>query len=76
MKQELSVDLLCLFCQQQLRGENNKSYKSGDTIKCDSCGELNDYDRVIEVAQKKAVELIKSQTEGEMTITFDKPYEK
>ena len=76
MEQELSVDLLCLFCQQRLRGEKNKSYKSGDTIKCDSCGELNDYDRVIEVAQKKAVDMIKSRTEGEMIVTFDKPSEK
>ncbi|UCC56647.1 MAG: hypothetical protein JSU75_02500 [Gammaproteobacteria bacterium] len=76
MEQELSVDLLCLHCQEQLRGETNKIYKPGDTIKCDSCGELNDYERVIEIAQQKVVELIKSQTEGDMTITLDKPDEK
>lgn len=72
MDNKLSVDLLCLSCQQQLRGEKNKAYRSGDKIKCDSCGELNDYDRVIEVAQKTAIELIKANAKGELTITIDK----
>jgi hypothetical protein len=72
MDNELSVDLLCLSCKQQLRGEKNKDYRSGDKIKCNSCGELNDYDRVIEVAQKTAAELIKAKAKGELTITFDK----
>jgi hypothetical protein len=72
MDNELSVDLLCLSCQQQLRGEKNKVYRSGDQIKCDSCGELNDYDRVIEIAQKTAIELVKARTKGELTITLDK----
>ena len=72
MSEELSVDLLCLSCQQQLRGEKNKAYRSGDKIKCDSCGELNDYDQVIEAAQKTAVEMIKARVKGEPTITIDK----
>ncbi len=76
MKQQLSVDLLCLYCQQKLKGENNRSYQPGDSIKCDACGKPNDYDRVIEVAQQKAIEFIKSQTGGEIDITIDKPDEK
>ena len=75
MDNELSVDLLCLSCQQQLRGEKNKVYRSGDKVKCDSCGELNDYDRVIEAAQKAAVELIKARTQGDLSITIDKSSE-
>jgi DNA-directed RNA polymerase subunit RPC12/RpoP len=75
MDNKLSVDLLCLSCQQQLRGEKNKAYRSGDQIKCESCGELNDYDQIIEVAQKKAIELVKSRANGELTITIDKPSE-
>lgn len=75
MDKELSVDLLCLSCQQQLRGEKNKVYRSGDTIKCDSCGESNDYDQVIEAAQKAAIELIKARTKGDLTITIDKSSE-
>ena len=75
MDNELSVDLLCLSCQQQLRGEKNKAYRSGDRIKCDSCGELNDYDQVIEAAQKAAIELIKAKAKGDLTITIDKSSE-
>jgi len=72
MDNKLNVDILCLSCQQQLRGEKNKAYRSGDKIKCDSCGELNDYDQVIEAAQKTAVEMIKARVKGEPTITIDK----
>jgi hypothetical protein len=76
MEQEISVDLLCLHCQGQLRGETGKTYRPGDTIRCDSCGELNDYERVIEIAREKVAELIRSRAAGDMTITFEKPDEK
>ena len=72
MEEELTVDVLCLFCQQPLTGEKNRVYQSGDQIKCNQCGKLNDYDSVIEAAQKTAVELVKSRTDGELTITTDK----
>ena len=72
MQEELAVDMLCLSCQQPLTGEKNRVYRSGDRIRCNKCGELNDYDSVIEAAQKTAVELIKSRTPGELTITVDK----
>lgn len=76
MVQSLSVDLLCLKCQQKLSGEKNRSYKSGDTVKCDACGELNDYDRLIEVAQQKVVEMARSQGGDDMTINIVKPDDK
>ena len=76
MVQSLSVDLLCLKCQEKLSGEKNRSYKSGDTVKCDACGELNDYDRLIEVAQQKVVEMARSRGGDDMTINIVKPDDK
>ena len=72
MDNEISVDLLCRFCNQQLRGEKGKTYQSGDKVKCDACGKLNDYDGVIEAAQQAVAELIRKRSGSNTEIRFDK----
>ena len=47
---KISITLDCLFCGEPLEGTDDVSYSSGDLIKCQKCGEGNDYDSVIEVA--------------------------
>lgn len=72
MDNEISVDLLCLSCHAQLRGEPGRTYQSGDTVKCDACGALNDYDKVIEAAQQEVARQIRERAGGEMNISFEK----
>ena len=47
---ELHIRLKCLFCSCDLKGDTEKKYESGDMLKCQECGELNDYDSLMEVA--------------------------
>ena len=70
MDSEFKITALCLFCQAPLQDDENTDLKSGDMIKCDSCGELNDFDSVIEVAQEKGVEKVKLQVEAELNKTM------
>lgn len=72
MDSEFTITALCLFCQAPLHSEENAEFKSGDMIKCGSCGELNDYDSVIEVAKEKGIEKVKSQVEAELEKTMKK----
>ncbi len=44
------IALKCLFCECDLKGDTEKTYQSGDMLKCQECGELNDYDSLIDVA--------------------------
>jgi hypothetical protein len=47
---EFHITLKCLFCGCDLKGDTEKKYQSGDMLKCQECGELNDYDSLVEVA--------------------------
>lgn len=47
---EFHITLKCLFCGCDLKGDTEKKFKSGDMIKCQECGEFNDYDSLVEVA--------------------------
>jgi ASC-1-like (ASCH) protein len=70
MDSKFKITLLCLFCHSALQGDKNAEFESGDMIKCVSCGELNDYDSVIEVAKEKGIEKVKSQVEAELKKLF------
>ncbi|MEB3310899.1 MAG: hypothetical protein VKJ02_11755 [Snowella sp.] len=70
MDNNFRITLLCLFCDSALQGDENAEFKSGDMIKCVSCGELNDYDSVIEVAKEKGIDKVKSQIEAELKKLF------
>ncbi|MES1998559.1 MAG: hypothetical protein V4446_04535, partial [Pseudomonadota bacterium] len=47
---EFHIALKCLFCGCDLKGNTEKTYESGDMLKCQECDELNDYDSLVEVA--------------------------
>ncbi len=70
MDSEFKITALCLFCQSPLQADKNTKLESGDMIKCSSCGELNDYDSVIQVAKEKGIEKVKSQVETEWNKTI------
>ena len=72
MDSEFKITALCLFCQSPLQANENAEFESGDMIKCGSCGELNDYDSLIEVAKEKGIEIVKSQVEDELKKTMKK----
>lgn len=50
---EFQITLGCLFCGCDLKGDSERQYESGDMIKCQECGELNDYDSLVEVAREE-----------------------
>lgn len=70
MDEEFKITALCLFCQTPLEAEDGAEFSSGDMIKCNACGESNDYDSVIEVAKEKGVEKVKTELEAELKKSF------
>jgi len=68
------ITLKCLFCGCDLKGDTENTYKSGDLLKCQECGELNDYDSVIQVAAEEgrasAVDYAKEQISKMLKRTF------
>ena len=72
MSSEFKITALCLFCDMPLQADENTAFNSGDMIKCESCGELNDYYSVVEVAKEKGIEQVKSQVQTEVTNVFNK----
>jgi len=63
MKETYTITLLCVFCDVPLQDEEGKEYRSGDLIKCQQCGEENDYDSVLEIAKEKSI----AEIEEDMT---------
>ncbi len=61
MKETYTVTLLCVFCDAPLQDENGKEYQAGELIKCDSCGEDNDYGSVYEIAKDKGLQLVEEE---------------
>jgi len=57
MEENFTIEVLCLFCHSTLTADEDMEFESGDLIKCNSCGEMNDYDSVVEVAKEKAEKL-------------------
>jgi phage FluMu protein Com len=70
MDKSYSIEVKCLFCDATLKSEDGQEYQSGDMIKCSECGELNDYDSVLEVAKEQGVELVKNELEKELKSKF------
>lgn len=61
------INLKCLFCDCNLEGNTEKKFVSGDMIKCQSCGELNDYDSLIEVAIDEGKPIVEQYAKDEIT---------
>jgi len=64
---EFHITLKCLFCGCDLRVDTDKVYASGDMLKCQECGELNDYDSLIEVATEEGKSSMVDYTKEEIT---------
>jgi transcription elongation factor Elf1 len=56
---ELKAPLKCLFCGSPLVKQEGVEFNSGDLIKCNKCGESNDYDSVLEVAKEEGLASMK-----------------
>jgi len=61
-----TVELKCLFCDCVLEGDIEKEYMSGDMLGCKHCGELNDYDSLMDVAADEGKALVAEHIESEM----------
>ncbi|UXD87212.1 hypothetical protein [Thalassolituus hydrocarboniclasticus] len=66
MDKSYSIEVKCLFCDATLKTGEGLEHQSGDMIKCSECGELNDYDSVLEVAKEQGIELIKNELEKDL----------
>lgn len=72
MGNNYTIEVTCLFCDAPMKVEEEKKLESGDIIKCSACGELNDYDSLVDVAKEKGVELVKANLEKEIKSKFKK----
>lgn len=74
MDKPLQISLKCLFCNQPLKGDSEQLHKltSGDLITCSECGELNDYDSVVEIAKKSGIEQLKKNVLDDLKKSFRK----
>ncbi|WP_417698064.1 hypothetical protein [Psychromonas sp.] len=69
-----SISLKCLFCDCPLEGEPETECKSGDLLKCQECGELNDYDALIDVASDEGKELVSDYAKSEIEKMLKKAF--
>ena len=69
-----SISLKCLFCDCPLEGESETEFKSGDLLKCQECGELNDYDALIDVASDEGKELATDYAKSEIEKMLKKAF--
>ena len=69
---EMTINLKCLFCGSALEGPEDAEYLSGDMIKCTKCGEDNDFDSVMEVAQEEGIEKMKGVVQEQLDKEFKK----
>ena len=63
---QFTIPLICLFCDCELQGSAEKEFSSGDMLECQECGELNDYDTLIDVAADEGKELVKKYAKEEI----------
>jgi len=73
---ERKITLVCLFCGSPLQGAEDAEYASGDMIKCNECGEFNDYDSVIEVAKEKGIAEISEEVQRQLKREFGNLFKK
>lgn len=60
------VQCRCLFCQSLLLVENQDTWQASDTIKCESCGEVNDVASIRAVAKQEAIVQATEQATAEL----------
>jgi peptide subunit release factor 1 (eRF1) len=69
-----SISLKCMFCDCALEGETEQEFSSGDMIKCQECGELNDYDALIELAKEEGKEAVTVYAQSEIEKMLKKAF--
>ena len=67
---KFDINLKCFFCKCNLEGDTEKEYSSGDMLKCQACGELNDYDALIKVATEEGTKIVEQYAQDEITKMF------
>lgn len=70
MKEQYSIDILCLFCHSSFHVEDGSEFFSGDMLECNSCGEFNDYDSLLEVAKERALDTLTKDWEQKLKNVF------
>lgn len=69
-----TISLKCLFCDCELQGDAEKEFSSGDMLRCQECGELNDYDALIDVASDEGKELAEKYAKEEIEKILKKAF--
>lgn len=64
------IALTCLFCDAPLTKKDNEEFHSGDLIKCQNCGEENDYESVLEIAKEQGIYKVKNEVLEELKKSF------
>jgi hypothetical protein len=71
---QFKVSLKCLFCDCELQGNTEKEFSSGDMLECQECGELNDYDALIDVAADEGKEIAAKYAKEEIEKMLKKAF--
>jgi hypothetical protein len=71
---QFKVSLKCLFCDCELQGNTEKEFSSGDMLECQECGELNDYDALIDVAVDEGKEIAAKYAKEEIQKMLKKAF--
>jgi len=69
-----SISFKCIFCDCDLDGDTEQEFTSGNMIKCQECGELNDYDALIELATEEGKEVVTEYTQSEIEKMLKKAF--
>ena len=68
--ESFTITLTCLFCDAILTKKGNEEFNSDDLIRCQNCGEENDYESVYEIAKQQGIEQVKNEVMEELTKSF------
>lgn len=69
---EEHIELKCFFCDVSLEGDPEKELSSGDLIKCQNCGEFNDYDELVNLAAEEFGKKTIKNFQSDIKKMFDK----
>ncbi|MGP1721131.1 hypothetical protein [Shewanella frigidimarina] len=71
---QFNIPLKCLFCDCELQADTEKEFSSGDMLKCQECGEFNDYDALIDVASDEGKALAEDYAKSEIKKMLKKAF--
>ncbi|MEI8620053.1 hypothetical protein P4S66_03820 [Pseudoalteromonas sp. B129b] len=71
---KFTISLKCLFCDSELQNDSEIEFSSGDMLECKECGELNDYDALVDVAVDEGKELAEKYAKEEIEKMLKKTF--